>query len=86
MIERGDCFYVAEIFSSFDHINLLKLAKNMRLKLMETDPSADEHVLQYSEYLLQVKEGRIRQNQESEIKLQSGVKFFLASTDLVASI
>ena len=68
------------------HLRLFKLAKNMRLKLLETDACANEHVLQYPEYLLQVVGGRIRQNQESEIELPSCVKFVPASTDLVESV
>ena len=70
----------------FRHLHVLKLAQNMRLKLIETDPCANEHVLQYPEYLLQVEEGRIRQNQESEIELPSCVKFVPASADLVGSV
>ena len=84
---RGAIVFITLKFSPlFHHLDLLKLGKNVRLKLIESDPSADEHVLQYPEYLLQKREGRLRQNQESQIELPSCVKFILASTDLVASV
>ena len=47
----------------FRHLQLLKLVKNMRLKLIETDPCADENVFQYRQYLQEVGEGRISQNE-----------------------
>ena len=49
------------------HLHLLKLLRNMRLKVLETEAHAEKHVLQYYEYLLVVKEGRIRQNQELKL-------------------
>ena len=85
-ITRSYYFYHTEIFSFFLHLNLLKLAENMLLKLIEQDTSAGEHALQYPEYLLKVAEGRICENQESEIELASTVRFPPISTDLVGFV
>ena len=41
---------------------MLKLAENMRSKLIETDVSAEEYVLQYSEYPCKIGENNICEN------------------------
>ena len=70
----------------FSHPNLLKLAENIRLKLVEEEASAEEHVLKYYEYLLKVVVGRTCENQESQIKLCFTVKIVPAPNNLVGSI
>ena len=70
----------------FRHLHLLKLTKSVRLKLLKTDAFASELVLQYPKHLLELGEGRILQNQQSEIEFPSSVKFVPASTDLVGYV
>ena len=65
---------------------MLDLAKNKRLKLKNTDASADEQVLQNPEYILKVGEDRMSENKETVIKLSSEVKFYPPSIDLVESV
>ena len=75
-----------EIFSNFEDLKLLHLSENMRLRSLTKDPTADEDALNYPDYLLEVGEGKLKQDNRSETDLTPWINAVKSSRELVHSI
>ncbi len=67
-------------------LKVLDLTDNMRLKALKDDPRVKLTALEYPEFLLRVGEGRIEQDEDSNIDLPNSITVTQSSVDLIDSI